>query len=226
MLTASQIRAARAILNWSQSDLAAKAGISLATIRKIELDDVSPRNTTIELIASALENAGIEFMEPDGARRKPSGIIIFEGKPGGRDFMEDIRQTVIKNGGDLFIVTPIAEAFAKYCGLSDILEIDALLNLNDTTIIKCLITEGGDSLLSTPRLQFRVISKNYVDPVPFCVYGSKYAVVVPNGEPFGKLVIIESPKMACLARNHFVSLWDKAMTVTSAAAPKIRAYAA
>lgn len=210
MINAPQIRAARAVLNWSQSDLARMAEISLTTIRNIEVKAIAPRMTTMGMIYNALSAAGIEFIEPDGVRRRPSDLYIFEGRNGGKDFFEDLRHSTRKSGGDVFIVTPTAEDFARYCGLSSILELDALADLNNTVEIRCLLTAATEMPLSTPRFQFRSISKNFVDPVPFCAYGQKYAIAVPNGEPFSKLIVVEALKMAAIARQHFLSLWDKA----------------
>ncbi len=213
-INAPQIRAARAILNWSQGDLARVAEISLATIRKIEVNAIVPRTTTMEVIYSALSSAGIEFIEPDGVRRRPSDLYVFEGKNGGKDFFEDLRHSSRKCGGEIFIVSPTTQAFAKYCGLSNILDLDSLIDINNTVDIRCLLTATVDVPFSTPRFQFRTISQNFVNPVPFCAYGQKYAIAVPNGEPFSKLIVVEATKMAAIARQHFLSLWDKA-TATS-----------
>lgn len=210
MPNAPQIRAARAILNWSQTELAKAVGVSLVTIRKIELDQISPRSSTMVAIHNVLHSAGIEFIDPDGARRRPSDLYVFEGGTGGKDFLEDMLKTAGKCGGEIFIVSPTAAAFAKYCGVSDILKLDALIDLNSTVEIKCLLSNEIEPPFSTPRFQFRTISKNYVDPVPFCTYGQKYAIAVPNGEPFSKLIVVDATKLALLARRHFLSLWDKA----------------
>ncbi|MDR3613625.1 MAG: hypothetical protein P4L53_08660 [Candidatus Obscuribacterales bacterium] len=215
MLTASQIRAARAILDWSQQELANAAKLSLATVRKTELGYISPRSTTTKAIYDVLYSAGIEFIEPDGARRRPSEMLVFEGASGGRDFLENMRLTACKSGGEIFIVTPSAQSFAKFCGLRDILGLDELIDSRNTVEIKCLLIDGDDPPLSTPRFQFRTISKNYVDPVPFCTYGQKYVIAVPNGGPFNKLIVVEAAKMALAARRHFLSLWEKAMPMTA-----------
>lgn len=45
--TARQIKAARALLDWSQEDLAIRAALSIATIRKIESGALSPRDKTM-----------------------------------------------------------------------------------------------------------------------------------------------------------------------------------
>lgn len=211
MLNAPQIRAARAILNWSQTTLAQASGISLATIRKIETEAISPRNTTMDALFKALSHMGIEFVEPDGARRRPSGLFVFEGKNGGREFFKDLKQSASKAGGEIFIVTPTPGAFAKYCGLDDILQLDSLIDVNNTVEIRCLLTHAQEVPFSTPRFSFRTISRNFVNPVPFCTYGLKYALAMPETDPYSKVIVLESTKMAHLGREHFLSLWDKAM---------------
>ena len=64
MLSASQIRAARALLNLSAEDLAHVAQVSWATIQRFEsFDGVPPsRGGTLYRVKTALEDAGIEFL--------------------------------------------------------------------------------------------------------------------------------------------------------------------
>lgn len=64
-ITARQIRAARAMLEVKQRDLAAAAGISLATLNNIEREVADPRSSTLASIERALKDAGIE-VEEDG----------------------------------------------------------------------------------------------------------------------------------------------------------------
>ena len=63
MLTSSQIRAARALLGWSGTDLAEKSAVGITTLRRYELQKGIPSaNTSVLLtLKEALENAGIEF---------------------------------------------------------------------------------------------------------------------------------------------------------------------
>lgn len=58
-----QVKAARALLAWSQSDLAKASGISEPTIKRLESDDgeLGGRTETVERIRRTLEAAGIEF---------------------------------------------------------------------------------------------------------------------------------------------------------------------
>ena len=65
MITVGQIRAARGLLGWEQSDLADHSGISAVTISNIERGKTAPRQDTLAKIQGALEAAGIEFTNGD-----------------------------------------------------------------------------------------------------------------------------------------------------------------
>jgi DNA-binding XRE family transcriptional regulator len=63
-----QIKAARALLAWSQDQLAAAADLSIPTIKRLEAQDgpLGGRSETAFKICSALESAGIEFIDENG----------------------------------------------------------------------------------------------------------------------------------------------------------------
>ena len=62
MITPRQIRAARALLGWSQQQLADKAIISLNALTRLERGEVDPRVSTLMAVNKALMEAGIEFV--------------------------------------------------------------------------------------------------------------------------------------------------------------------
>lgn len=64
MITAEQIRAARALLRWSARELGEKSGISLPTIQRIEVSSGVPSASarTLDALQRALEAAGVEFL--------------------------------------------------------------------------------------------------------------------------------------------------------------------
>jgi len=66
MITSEQCRAARALLNWSQGDLANGAGVGVVTVRQLETAVHVPRRATLEVIRRALEAAGVEFIDENG----------------------------------------------------------------------------------------------------------------------------------------------------------------
>jgi DNA-binding XRE family transcriptional regulator len=63
-----QIKAARALLGWSQDDLARTADVSVPTIKRLEATDgpLGGRNRTAQKIVSAIALAGVEFIPENG----------------------------------------------------------------------------------------------------------------------------------------------------------------
>jgi transcriptional regulator with XRE-family HTH domain len=76
MTTAGQLRAGRVLLGLSQADVAARAGISIPTVKRAESEDgIRVSAQTIGAIRRALEAAGVEFTNGDapGVKlRKPA----------------------------------------------------------------------------------------------------------------------------------------------------------
>lgn len=66
MLTASQCRAARALLAWSQTDLCDAAKVGRATLANFESEKSTPYDRTLRDIRTALETAGIIFIDQNG----------------------------------------------------------------------------------------------------------------------------------------------------------------
>ena len=66
MITAEQCRAARALLDWGQADLAEKAGVGIVTIRQLEAGGHDARRATLQVIKHAFESAGVEFIDENG----------------------------------------------------------------------------------------------------------------------------------------------------------------
>lgn len=207
---ARQIKAARALLDWSQDDLAGATKLSIATVRKLELGHISPRLSTTSVIRQALEGAGLEFIEPDGVRRRPDEVATYKGAMGRVAFFDDIHQTIQRSGGDVVIIESEDAAMMRLQGREDSKNIDRILSLNGTSSIKCLLTEALDLPISTPRFEFRFISKYYVDPLPFCVYGDKLAMIVSNTRIDSKIIVMRSPCAAEASRRQFFSMWEKA----------------
>jgi transcriptional regulator with XRE-family HTH domain len=59
--TPGQCRAARALIGWSQDQLASASKVSKATIANFELGKRTPYNRTLDDLISVLELAGVEF---------------------------------------------------------------------------------------------------------------------------------------------------------------------
>lgn len=69
MITGAQVRAAKALLDWSGTRLAEEAGVAISTIRRVEACDGLLESASIKVLQSlkeALEFGGVEFIgSPD-----------------------------------------------------------------------------------------------------------------------------------------------------------------
>jgi transcriptional regulator with XRE-family HTH domain len=67
LITIEQLRAARALLGWSQSELASRAGLSPPTVKRLEAS-FGPRvsDDARAKLQRALEAAGVEFIDENG----------------------------------------------------------------------------------------------------------------------------------------------------------------
>jgi transcriptional regulator with XRE-family HTH domain len=67
MPSIEQIRAARGLLGWSQSELARRAGLSLPTIKRVESGvGAKVSEEARARIQDALEKGGVRFIEQNG----------------------------------------------------------------------------------------------------------------------------------------------------------------
>jgi transcriptional regulator with XRE-family HTH domain len=78
MITASQCRAARGLLDWTQQELADAARVGVATVRLFEAETAETRQATLAVIRRAFELAGVGFIDANGGgpgvrlRKRPS----------------------------------------------------------------------------------------------------------------------------------------------------------
>jgi predicted transcriptional regulator len=63
----AQLRAARGLLGWSQTDLAKASGLSLPTVKRVEAElNIRVSNEARTKLRAALEAAGIHFLNENG----------------------------------------------------------------------------------------------------------------------------------------------------------------
>ena len=73
MITARQSRAARALLGWTQQQLADKALVSLTALKRLESEkDLRVYESTEDQVRRVFEDAGITFLHSD----KGEGVLI------------------------------------------------------------------------------------------------------------------------------------------------------
>ena len=77
MISAAQIKAARALLSIDQRELSNSADVAISTVKRIELaEELTGSVRTLWKIQTALERAGVEFIPAD--EHKGPGVRLKE----------------------------------------------------------------------------------------------------------------------------------------------------
>lgn len=79
-LTAAQCRAARALLDWSQDDLAARAEITRTPLAMFEGGKSTPYQSTLERLRKAIERGGVEILDDGEESRRGGPGVRLRGK--------------------------------------------------------------------------------------------------------------------------------------------------
>ena len=205
MIDDKQLRAARALLDWSQDTLASKAGIARATVKNIENGTTLPRMESANAIRTTLEGAGIEFLSGSGVRIRDNMIQTFEGKSAARLLVEDIYETLRDKGGEILIAFLDEERGIKDLGEEFLAEQGE--KRRKANITHRLLIHPDEKNIIAPLETYRIIPPEYFSHHPFFVYGQKLALL--SLEPTARVVILTDERFAHSARLLFNFVWDR-----------------
>lgn len=76
LMTPAQCRAARGLVDWTQSALAEQAGVTDVTIRNFEKGRTALQSASMQVVRSALQAAGVEFIDDE----RGEGVVKLRGK--------------------------------------------------------------------------------------------------------------------------------------------------
>lgn len=212
-ITTAQIRGARGILNWSQSDLAERTGISSTSIGSIENGQSTPRASTLQTIRKTFEDAGIEFIGLEGVRLRSGDIRTYKGQAGLIDFYEDIYRTVKNFKGDIgnILVSNVDERlFVKYLGDYANTHIERMKGMPQIKY-KILVRDGDDYVPGSDYAEYRGIPTELFASVPFYVFADKLAIIVFESEL--TVIVMEYPAIANAYRTQFADMWERASVI-------------
>lgn len=197
-LTASQIRAARAMLDWTREDLQKSANLSVKTIRNLEDGKVSPRDATNVTIREALEDAGLEFTD-GGVRWAYEEVQMIRGANNCERLFSRMRKA-LADDKDAEII-----AFVKAREV-----LPHLKSLDGAGRIKCLLSDGLIPL-ALPSCEFRTTSQYAFGLASCFVYGDKFASIQQSGHDRFIVIVYDIATAARDNRAYFLSLWESAL---------------
>lgn len=207
---ATQVKAARALIGWSQEDLANLTGLSSTTIRKIENGVISPRSRTMNAIRDTIEKAGWEFIYPEGIRRRQEEITIYNGMDGTDRFFNAMMEHVRANGGEIYASFLSQDMLMRSLGAHTKSNVHRLDQLNEVAQVRCLLAEPNDMPILLQNFQFRTIAEHYMTGAPFFIYGNNFAFALPEGKETFQYLLHGNSNLSQSFQSRFHDLWDVA----------------
>lgn len=210
LITSRQIRAARGLIGWSQSDLAEAAGLSRSTVIGIEKGSGNPTRDLMVRLRTVLEDRQVEFLPQEGVRfREPT--TLYDHLPGAnKRLIDDIYSSSL--------------AYRDKTGVADVLiyglrEDDAEKSVGDYLVhhIERLKLAG-----LTEKILYFSDTTTFVAPMPWyrllkdadtsnrhfppiIIYAENVAVV--QFEPQETVTIVHSRAISEASRHMFEYIW-------------------
>lgn len=207
MISASQIRAARGLLDWTQHDLAYAANVSRGTIKTIENGD-PVRADKVRLIHKTLQDHGIEFLQGDGVKRQPDGFKDFMGPNSCDDFFSDVMETIEQKGGSLICFIESQNMLTRVTGTTRRTNLERLEQVHKLTDVKCLTTDKVKAPFSIPSFEIRTLPEEpSIMPMSVFVYDKKWVAGFQNNQMHMTFVIFQQLPSINNCQNYFASRW-------------------
>ena len=190
--------------------LGEKVGLSHTTIKNLETGvNKRPMLETIEKIVSVFGDAGIEFTDNEGVRRRPEGVEIFEGRDRFEEFYDFMYEHLKRNGGDVCL-SIYDETFLVKNRKDPEIHRDRMRGL----------VKRGDVTFRTLATKSEFVTNGYMqlkwlpnqDPVStgFYAFGECLALMSFVNPLSPYVIVIKSGQMAKAYREGFNIAWEKA----------------
>jgi transcriptional regulator with XRE-family HTH domain len=212
MLSGAQVRAARALLGLKSSELADLAKITRKGVEDFERGATAPREATLNSISRALFEAGIEFTENDGVKRRTEDVQTFRGTDGFAQFYEIVYKHLSNFGGEVCISGVDERLFEKFQkNQAEYIEKVSKLEKERGDIrALILIREGDENFVASAYAEYRWQNKESFSPTAFYVFGDHLALISFSSENPPHVVLITSAAFAEAYRKQFKDDFSRA----------------
>jgi transcriptional regulator with XRE-family HTH domain len=211
VITPAQIRAARSLINLSQSELSEVTGVSQTSLSAIEREGKAPRGKTLEVIREALESKGVEFTQGEGVRLsdKVFNFKIMDGPDRLNLYIKDIIDTLKVHGGEYLgfldqeehYTTKYRKMYYWYCN-----------QLIKNSISERVIVPANAKKLYAPAStsQYRYFTEDAFGHISTSIYGNKLVIYEKE-----RALVIENKAVADAFRKRFEIHWKQSQPVPS-----------
>ena len=202
LITPDQIRAARALKNWSQAELAQRVDMATPSIGNIEAGKHNPTPQTQNAIIEAFESAGIEFID-GGVRRKQDLVQIYEGDDCYLRLLDDAFRTLASGKGEILF-----SGSDERRSMPEVVEKFRAMRRSGIRM-RSLIRPGDTYVMGAPEEYRWMPDGLFVDSDVKAVFGDTVAYLI-SWQDIWKVVAVKDDAIANEARRLFEFVWNQA----------------
>jgi hypothetical protein len=202
MLSPSQIRAARAILNWNQDKVAKLAELHVNALRSLEQGISHARARTDMRLRAVFEKAGIIFRGVSGVETEPEVLQIDRIVSGDfiTIFAKDILAALKTKNDELCTVTHDEMMFKKLDPSGIALYYKGRKRQKFSE--RCIVPLGGKH--HSQKTHYRHLPRAFIGPVSWIVYKNRVGLIHWD---CNEGIVIRNRQIAATYRAVFEALW-------------------
>jgi transcriptional regulator with XRE-family HTH domain len=209
IVNSNQIRAARALLDWTVAQLGERVGVGATMISAIETGRSSGSKDVLTAIIYAFQAAGVELTEDGGVKPRQSKVASYRGKDGFKAFFDDVYEVASTHKNPDICITNVNEAeYDKWLGSYEIVHANRMTKLENVKL-RVLMKEHDIHLTSTSYCEYKWIPEEQFADVSLYIYGDKVAFI-EFSEHDVSVTLVESPSVTLSLRKMFEMTWKNA----------------
>lgn len=213
-LTGPQIAAAISLSGMTQEMLTAEAKLGRNTLTQIIRGNGAYREDTIHRIRNVLETRGVEFLPGEGVRRKPVAVDILTGREGLQQFFDGVHDYASKHGGTIMMFgideTTFIETITPEFSKDYLKRMTEVSRTRGDLEVLAIICEGDTNFCASEYNEYRWISKDVFQAVPFYIYGETLAIMDFETAPGPTIMLLKSRAITNAYRKQFQAFWKMA----------------
>lgn len=207
MISLNQMRAARALLDLSQEEVAHAIHVATNTFSKIENGKSGISVEHMRDIQRFYESHGVEFIPGDGVRKRQGLIVEYNGAEGFRSFMDDVYETVKVQGGLICIHNVRPDNWIKWLGKEwNTFHTERMLKIRKSFEFRITIKQGDHNFLGK-HAEYRWLPERSWNDQTFYAYGDRLALMLFEPEAIN-IRVIHSKRFSAGFRSLFSLAWE------------------
>jgi transcriptional regulator with XRE-family HTH domain len=201
-----QIRAARALLDWSADRLAKETGLSRIAINNIEQGTAQPRAKNLAKILETFDKQGVEFVGDRAVGFKGYQVTTLQGDNAFFRLLDDVVATLRDTAKPEALFACVDDK------ASPPVVVENYRRLRKAGIGMRSLVKDGNTYLMGQLAEYRYLPTPYFHNSTTVIYGGKFATMIldPATAEDTAAVIIHNRHIAAAQRNLFNLIWSTA----------------